>query len=103
VRKVWGALFDKYHVDMAFQGHDHAYLRTHPMNNGQRVSSPAEGTIYIESVSGTKYYKLGEFDYTAVGMQNTSTYQLIDISTDTLTYRAYGADGEVLDELVIRK
>jgi len=38
-----GALFDKYHVDMALQGHDHAYLRTYPMNNQERVDSPQKG------------------------------------------------------------
>ena len=105
VRELWGALFDKYHVDLALQGHDHAYLRTWPMFNQKRVATPADGTIYIVSTSGTKYYDQGEFDYTEVGFTNTNTYQVIDLTIDgdKLVYKAHGADGKVLDEFVIEK
>jgi len=105
VRDKWGALFDKYHVDLALQGHDHAYLRTYPMYNQQRVATPAEGTIYIVSTSGTKYYEQGDFDYTEIGFTNTNTYQVLDIQVDgdVLTYKARGTDGTVLDEFVIEK
>lgn len=106
IREQWGRLFDQYHVDMALQGHDHGYLRTKPMRAGQEVASPAEGTVYVVSVSGTKYYDVGEFPYAAKTMDHTSTYQVIDIQTGTenkLTYRAYDLDGNVRDELVIVK
>ncbi len=105
VRQVWGALFDKYHVDLALQGHDHAYLRTYPMKAEQRVGSPAEGTIYIVSVSGTKYYEQGQFDYTEFGMTNVSTYQVLDIKIDgnRLEYGAYDVEGAVRDTFVIEK
>ncbi len=105
VRNLWGALFDQYHVDVALQGHDHAYLRTYPMKNQERVDSPAEGTIYIVSVSGIKFYEQGEFDYTEFGMTNVSTYQVLDIevSGDTLQYKAYDVDGTVRDEFIIEK
>ncbi|MCP4641387.1 MAG: metallophosphoesterase family protein, partial [bacterium] len=105
VRTQWGALCDKYHVDMALQGHDHAYLRTYPMKGGERVASPKEGTVYIVSTSGTKYYDQGQHDYTEFGMTNVSTYQVLDIKIDgdTLTYRAYDMEGELRDELVIEK
>jgi hypothetical protein len=105
VRREWGALFDKYHVDVALQGHDHAYLRTYPMKGEQRVDSPAEGTIYIVSVSGTKFYDQGEFDYTEFGMTNVSTYQTLDIriSGDRLVYRSYDTEGDLRDEFVIEK
>ncbi|MBI2425668.1 MAG: metallophosphoesterase family protein [Candidatus Hydrogenedentes bacterium] len=105
VREQWGALFDKYHVDLALQGHDHAYLRTWPMKNQQRVGSAAEGTIYIVSVSGTKFYEQGSFDYTEFGMTNVATYQVLDLQIDgnKLTYKAYDIEGKVRDEFVIEK
>src|SRR5690606_38690334 len=105
VVKFWGALFDKYHVDIAFQGHDHAYLRTYPMKNQQRVASPAEGTIYIVSNSGMKRYEQVDHPYTEVGFENASTYQAIDIQIDgnRLVYRAYDVDGNLRDEFVIEK
>jgi hypothetical protein len=105
LRKQWGALFDKYHVDVALQGHDHAYLRTWPMNNEKRVGTPAEGTIYIVSVSGTKHYNQGDFEYEEVGMTNVSTFQVLDLTIDgnKLTYHAYDAEGNVRDSFVIEK
>ena len=105
IRKIWGALFDKYHVDLALQGHDHAYLRTYPMKGEQKVGSAAEGTIYIVSVSGTKFYDQEQHDYTEFGMTNVATYQVLDIqiSGDRLVYRAYDVEGDKRDEFVIEK
>ncbi len=105
VRNIWGALFDKYHLDLALQGHDHAYLRTYPMRGGERVDSPADGTIYIVSVSGTKFYDQADRDYAEVAFPNVMTYQTIDIATnpDRLSYHAYDGDGKVRDEFVIEK
>ena len=105
LRSEWTPLFDKYHVDMALQGHDHAYLRTYPLRASQRVPSPREGTVYVIAVSGTKSYAQPKHSYTEVGMTNVATFQVLDIKTnpDRLTYRAYDADTKVRDELVIEK
>jgi acid phosphatase type 7 len=105
LRELWTPIFDKHRVDMALQGHDHAYLRTYPMRDQKRVGSPAEGTVYIVSVSGTKMYKQDPRDYTEFGMTNVATYQVLDIqiSGDRLIYRAYDIDGALRDELIIEK
>ncbi len=105
VRNLWTPLFDKYHVDLALQGHDHAYLRTYPMRGQQRVASAKDGTVYIISVSGTKHYEQLPHDYTEVGLTKLSTYQVLDIQIDgnRLVYRAHDVDGKVRDEFVIEK
>jgi hypothetical protein len=105
LRAAWVPLFDKYHVDMVLQGHDHAYLRTYPLRGGQRVPSPKEGTVYVISVSGTKSYPQPKHDYTEFGMTKVATFQVLDIQTNPnrLQYRAYDADTKVRDELVIEK
>jgi len=105
VQKYWTPLFDKYRVDLALQGHDHAYLRTYPMYDGKPVDSAKEGTIYIVSVSGTKFYKQGDFEYTEFGMTNVPTYQALDIQIDgdSMTYKSYDVKGDVRDEFVIEK
>jgi len=105
VRNEWTPLFDKYHLDLALQGHDHAYLRTYPLKASQRVASAKEGTVYIISVSGTKHYTQGRHDYTEFGMTNVSTFQVLDIqiSGNRLVYRAYDIDGKLRDEFVIEK
>lgn len=106
IRRVWGDIFDKYHVDIAFQGHDHAYLRSFPMKAQKIVPTFAEGTVYVVSVSGLKFYEQGAYDYSAKNFTKTSTYQVIDIATsptNKLSYRSYDIDGNVKDEFVIEK
>jgi hypothetical protein len=105
IRELWVQLFDQYHVDLALQGHDHAYLRTYPMKGGESQEQPANGTVYIVSVSGTKMYAQGEFGYSEHTFTNVSTYQVLDIqiSGDRLVYRAYDMQGDVRDELIIEK
>jgi hypothetical protein len=103
--EVWVPVFDRHHVDMVLQGHDHAYLRTNPMRGHRRVATSAEGTTYVVSVSGDKYCEQGSREYTAVGYTNLSTYQTIavDVPHDRLTYQAWDAEGREVDRLVIDK
>jgi hypothetical protein len=105
VRNLWTPIFDKYHVDLALQGHDHAYLRTYPMNAQKRVATAKDGTIYTIAVSGTKHYDQAAHDYTEVGFTKVSTYQVLDIQItgNRLVYRAHDVDGKVRDEFVIEK
>ena len=105
IREEWTPLFDKYHVDMALQGHDHAYLRTYPMKDQKKVGTTAEGTVYIVSVSGTKFYEQDPREYIEFGMTNVSTFQVLDIqiSGNRLVYRSYDADGKLRDNLIIEK
>lgn len=105
VRDLWTPIFDKHRVDLALQGHDHAYLRTWPLKGGERVASPKDGTTYVVSVSGTKMYPQADRPYTAVGFTNLPTYQVLDlqISGNRLVYRAYDTEGDLRDQLVIEK
>jgi hypothetical protein len=105
LRELWTPIFDRHHVDLALQGHDHAYLRTYPMKDQRRVDASKDGTVYIVSVSGTKMYSQDPRDYTEFGMTNVSTYQVLDIqiSGDRMVYRAYDLDGKLRDELIIEK
>jgi hypothetical protein len=103
LREYWVPVFDRHHVDLVLQGHDHAYLRTYPMRANRPVGTPAEGTIYIVSVSGDKFSDQTLRDYAEAGFEKTSTYQTIEIDSarDLLTYRAWNDDGEVVDRLEI--
>ncbi len=106
IARAWADVLDKHHVDMVFQGHDHAYLRTHPMRDGKIAPSPAEGTIYCTAMSGGKSYEQSKSDYAAVAFAETPTFQVISIETTPrhrLVYRAYDVSGMVRDEVVIEK
>ena len=75
------------------------------MKGSKRVGSPKDGTVYIVSVSGTKFYGQDKRDYTEFGMTNTPTFQALDlqINGDRLIYRAYDSKGDLKDELIIDK
>lgn len=99
LRDAWGPIFDRHNVDIAFQGHDHAYMRTVPMRGHQPAAEGEHGTVYLVAVSGTKMYEQGLPDFAAFGAVNTRTYQIIEVDpvAGTLTYRAIDSDGGVID------
>ena len=104
IRREWAPILERHGVEIAFQGHDHGYLRTHPVKDGAMVDEG--GTIYLITVAGTKYYRTQHsYDFTAKAFVETSTYQVIDIETnpDRLRYRAFDLDGTLLDEFTIEK
>lgn len=104
IRTVWGALFDEYHVDMVFTGHVHHYMRTYPIRAGQRVESPADGTIYVTSVAIPGRGRTPEKPaHAAAAFVGDATYQLIEVDENRLKYTAFDLSGAVRDELVIER
>ncbi len=95
-------LFDKYHVDILLQGHDHTYSRGQNLPIG--MSRKEGGPMYVVSVAGPKMYKV---DVTPRWMdvlaENTQLFQIISIDHENLTYTAYKASGEVFDSFKLKK
>ena len=79
LREFWVPVFDRHHVDLVLQGHDHAYLRTHPLREHHRAADPGAGTTYVVAVSGDKFVDQVQRDYIEVGYTGLSTYQTIEI------------------------
>jgi hypothetical protein len=120
-------LFDKYHVDLVMNGHDHEYERTNPITAGTDPkgdpivqSSTAKGTTYvINAGAGAAPYAVGSVPvaYRAVsvglGSQGPKNYPgcyvLLDLEGTKLTMTAYGlkasggsvAGDDVIDTLVL--
>jgi len=103
IREAFQPLFEKYHVDLVLQGHDHAYGRGHNLNYGEIHGE--KGPIYVVSVSGPKMYRLSFEEWLERGASNTQLYQIINIDGKRLNYEAYTAAGELYDafQLVKRK
>ncbi len=107
LRALWKPIFDRHQVDIALQGHDHAYARgrTSPDANvldGVNMRDRT-GTVYVVSVSGGKMYGLrpnawegweAERDRAA---ENTQLFQVITVKGDTLSFESYTAVGELYD------
>jgi hypothetical protein len=98
-------LYDKYHVDMVLQGHDHTYARTHKLAAGKVVSPSHPGTIYVISVSGPKMYEIEDKfqSLRATTLAHTQAFQVIDLDGDTLTYNAYAIEGAQIDHFRLMK
>jgi 3',5'-cyclic AMP phosphodiesterase CpdA len=98
-------LYDKYHVDLVLQGHDHTYARTHKLVAGKVVSPSQPGTIYAISVSGPKMYEIEDAfaPLRAKTLAHTQAFQVIDIDGDKLTYNAYAIEGEQIDYFQLTK
>ena len=101
-RERFKPLFDKYHVDILLQGHDHTYSRGQNLPIG--MSRKEGGPMYVVSVAGPKMYKV---DVTPRWMdvlaENTQLFQIISIDHENLTYTAYKASGEVFDSFKLKK
>ena len=106
LRQLWKPIFDKYGVDLALQGHDHAYARGR-VAQGENVMEGVNlkdqtGTVYVVSVSGGKMYDIGD-DWSAKGGQrdriaeNTQLFQVITVEGNRLKYESYTAIGELYD------
>jgi hypothetical protein len=103
--EAWVPVFDRHRVDLVLQGHDHAYLRTYPMRGNRPAGSGGSGTIYVVSVSGTKFCEQDPRDYTEVGLTNLATYQTIDIAVpeNVLVFRAWDGAGNEVDRFTLEK
>jgi 3',5'-cyclic AMP phosphodiesterase CpdA len=107
IKAAFTPIIDKYHVDVVFNGHDHAISRTYPMKNDTFVTTPGAGTIYyVTGRSGNKYYTdlsrkvWDQFFYDSVDMPS---YTVAQVKGDTLTLTAYKQNGTVLDTYSISK
>lgn len=105
LRETWGPIFDRHNVDIAFQGHDHAYMRTVPMRDHRPAAEDEHGTIYLVAVSGTKMYEQQLPAFAAFGTTDTRTFQYIEVdpAAGALEYRAVDTRGEVIDTFRLEK
>ncbi len=104
IRANWIPILEQNRVDMVFVGHQHQYMRTHPIFQGEVQTSPAAyGIVYVMGNAGSKTYTgSGEFPYIAVE-RTGSNYQIIQIDGDVLTLTAKEANGELIEIYTINK
>ncbi|MFY9725034.1 MAG: metallophosphoesterase family protein [Bryobacteraceae bacterium] len=105
MRAALAPLYEKYHVDLVLQGHDHVYARTHKIARDRIVDPSAHGVIYAISVSGPKMYKTQKVNsqYMAKMIENEQFYQIVDVLPERLAFTAYSIDGAVVDGFELRK
>ncbi|MBM7070360.1 metallophosphoesterase family protein [Actibacterium sp. 188UL27-1] len=90
-------------ISMVFQGHDHGYMRTYPMLNGEVSTVDDGGIYYVVSSAGEKFYEIDSHDYIELSVEERQMFQIIDVmrDDDRMIYRAYDVDGVEHDRVEI--
>jgi hypothetical protein len=97
VRESWSPLFDKYGVDIAWQGHDHYYFRTKPVLDTQVVND-GEGPVYVTTGgAGAPLYPIQINRYAEVA-ESVDHFCVLDVTPKRAEVKVYRADGTLLDE-----
>ncbi len=102
IRENWMPILEQNGVDMVFVGHQHVYMRTHPIFQGE-IQTDSYGIVYVMGNAGSKTYAGGGgFPYIACE-KTGSNYQVIDLDGDVLTLTSREASGELIETYMISK
>lgn len=113
-KEIFGDIIDRYGVDLVIEGHDHTYMRTYQMYNGEPVSDElsnykkGEGTLYsiIGSAALKRYETKEEHPWTAVLSalpKEIPSYTVIEFSPEKMNFTTKLTDGTVIDKFTISK
>lgn len=106
-KKHFGPIIDKHHVDVVFNGHDHAMARSYFMKDEEFVPTASGGTVYfISGRSGNNVKEsLGRkiwhpFFYDP---QAQTCYLVVSVDKSELTVKTRLQDGTVVDNFKINR
>ncbi len=103
IREHWVPILEENGVDMVFVGHQHVYMRTHPIYQGEIADDDSYGIVYVMGNAGSKHYLAGQgFSYVACE-RTGSNYQVIELDGGLLTLTSREADGELIESYTIDK
>lgn len=100
VREAWSALFEKYGVDLVFNGHDHHYERSHAFANGV-AQRDGGGVVYVVAGgAGAPLYGVVGSDFTAFS-RAVHHFVELDVTPTSLSLEAIDVNGNVIDALTL--
>lgn len=97
LRENFQPIFEQYKVDLVLQGHDHAYGRGMKKIPMPFKKGSESATMYVVSMCGSKMYDDKRQDWMDKEGGDIQLYQIITVDGKKLSYKAYGAGGEVFD------
>lgn len=101
IRKNWVPIFEQFNLNIAFEHHDHAYKRTHPIKNG--LIDPT-GVVYMgDGAWGVQNPRIPATPSRLWYLQKSASLQhiqLITISAKERKVEAIDKDGKVFDQYV---
>ena len=102
LRALLQPLIDRHGVDLVLQGHDHTYARTGLVSGSGRHGAK-HGTVYLNSGSGPKMYKLDRKPEMVRIAEQTQLFQVVRIDGGRLTMEARTVTGELYDAFELRQ
>jgi hypothetical protein len=111
-RQFFAPIWQKYHVDMVFNGHDHDYERSQVLTVGSDVgmptpgTDPTKGTVYVVCAgSGADGYAKGTSAFTALSWDFTNngalgSYGILTAGAHTLTLEPHQLEADGSDPLI---
>jgi hypothetical protein len=114
-RKLLAPIYDKHHVDIVVNGHDHVFERTKPLRAGAdpagqpMIMPPGQGTQYVVVAGvGADPYAVGinPSDYREVSVKfgpdtpYIGFYAIVTLEGGKLTFTSYGLTGAGNDSVV---
>ncbi|QZA59226.1 purple acid phosphatase family protein [Candidatus Rhabdochlamydia porcellionis] len=99
VRKHWHPHFDRYHLQIAFENHNHAYKRTYPLKNGEY--NP-DGVIYMGDGSWGVWTRTPREKWYLEKAAKANSVCLVQIDQEKAVVDALDIKGRVIDSVKIR-
>ena len=100
IRTFWCPLFDKYKISAAFENHNHAFKRTHPMTNGE---VDPQGIVYFgDGCWGASPRKTNDMWYLAKRARKNNVY-FVRLTENEARIEAINLLGESLDSVSIER
>lgn len=98
IRKFWVPLFEKYHLDIAFENHDHLYKRTYPLLKGRLNPN---GVIYMGDGSwGVEQPRQVRRGLSYLAKASSSRHFIVVTLQEKERYiQAIDSQGNILDEI----
>lgn len=94
IKEAFIPVMEEAGVDLVLSGHQHVYMRTHPLKNGKLDEN---GIVYLIGTSGGKQYVPGIYDYIACSIGNQPVYSIITVNEQGIFVETKNSSGETLD------
>ena len=98
-KKYWITVFEDFGIDVAFEHHDHALKRTHPI---KKEKIDKEGVLYIGDGCMGKDPRSVRNEWYLAKAKGIEHFWLGKIRKDQMKLQAIGVHGEVLDEVIVK-
>ncbi|MEI8254757.1 MAG: metallophosphoesterase family protein [Deltaproteobacteria bacterium] len=96
IRNTWPPIYERHHVDLVINGHDHSLHVTHPLVAGALAPTGTQGTVYfVSGGAGAPLYGIGA-GAIYQHIESTLNFVLAHATSTSLTLTPYRVDGTVI-------